>query len=529
MKGNEIRPYMGMDYPTIDPKVLRSMKSDYERDCEKLNNQLCNVFNYNVWLDSVDKFEFETLLVIICVEIRFLHMLRCLRELYEWRTDRIIDMRPSFFLDMLNRVAKRMQTLTDYVHKSHRLLRHMLHEGDVLWEKRQELAADFRKETEWLYAMTADGEMRKLAKKMFKKQELHYNPAMFVTKGDSFGDHSVAVMNGLIVLYLPAAHEKSNEDYEKMFDKSYQDFLESGFWRDKQAEWNLEIESSCEIYVREGFGNRLEFLKGIWNSAYRCEDELLRKFGIQHVNVSCGNGKAMMSRRLYEALNRNTPSADDDTLKMTYSDLQEFFLYIAERQYLAELMKKTEELENTVTTEGESVSNTVETAEDTEQMKHRESEKKVFMLHEADVQKLKPMMEEANAKCLDNKHLMVEGSVAWKDYHVAVCLSFYLWDSNNADSALFAGFSSAFYKTFDKQEFSTLCSYEHFRKTQNKLYKADFKKIIAAKDHNEVSEDKIGHGTMKMWYTFYHRLLPIFEKHLPRRNATDKKNGHIKL
>jgi len=529
MKENEIRPAMGMDYPTIDPKTVRSEKSDYDRNCEKLSDSLCQVFNYNVWLEGKEKFAFEALLVVFCVEFRFLHIMKYLHELSEWRMGRLLNMRHSFFMELLHKVAKRMQTLTDFVHRSHRLLRDMLTDGDKLKEERTKLKEDFSKETEWLYAMTANGEVRKLANKMFKAQELHYNPAMFVTRGDSFGDHAVAVMNGLVVLSLQDSKNKTNEEYEAMFDKSYADFLSSDYWRNKLSEWDMEIESECDIYVREGFGTRLEFLKGIWNSAYRSEDELLRKFGLQHVSVTNGNGKALMSRRPFEALNRKVPANDDDPLQMTDADLREFFLYLAERQHVSELIKKPQGPENEATSTNEETKAMTEKTDSQDNTKHKESEKKMFMYHEADVQKLSPMMEDANATCLDNKHLMVEGSVAWKDYHAAVCLSFSLWDSNNADSALFAGFSRAFYKSFDKKVFTTLCSYEQFRKTQNKLYNANFKNIIAIKNATEVSEQKIGHGTMRMWYQFYHRLLPAFEKHLPRRSTADKKNGHIKL
>lgn len=139
MKGVEIHHSMGMDYPMIDPKTFRNEKSVYERGCEKLNDSLCQVFNYNVWLDTVDKLEFEALLIVICVEFRFLHMMNCLKELYEWRKERLLDMRPDFFLGLLHNVANRMQTLTDFVHQSHRLIRDMIVENDCLAVEREKL------------------------------------------------------------------------------------------------------------------------------------------------------------------------------------------------------------------------------------------------------------------------------------------------------------------------------------------------------------------------------------------------------
>ena len=151
------------------------------------------------------------------------------------------------------------------------------------------------------------------------------------------------------------------------------------------------------------------------------------------------------------------------------------------------------------------------------------------MKHEVDERKLPSVMRDANKQHLDNRHMMVEGSVAWKDYHVAVCLSFYLCDSKNADWSLFAGLSRAFYKSFDKKEFCTMCTYEQFHKTQNKLYNADFKKIIGYKNASDFNDKKIGHGTIKMWYEFYHRLLPIFKLHLPERDPAIENSGFIKL
>ena len=509
---------MGMDYPTIDPKTVRSEESDYYRNCEEFGDSLCQVFNYNVWLEGKEKFAFEALLVVLCVEFRFLQMMKYLRGFYEWRCGRLLNMRHSFFMEQLLKVAKRMQTLTDFVHWSHRLLRNMLVDGDRLTEERTKLKEDFRKETEWIYAMTADDKVCKLANAMFKKQELHYNPAMFTTKGDSFGDHAVAVMNALIVLSLQEIKPKTAEEYEAMFDKSYEDFKGCCYWRDKLAEWDMEIESDCDVYVREGYGTRLEFLKGIWNSAYRSEDELLRKFGLQHVSVSNGNGKAVMSRRLYEALNRKRTSDSGALPQMSDADLREYFLYQAERQHVSELIKQEDGTDGETTTTGEGTVTTGENTGEQDEIKHKESEKKMFMRHEADERLLPVMMNGGNTLCLDNCHLVVENSVKWKDYHVAVCLSFYLWDSNNADAALFSGFSRAFYNSFNKKDFPTMCSYEQFRKTQSKLYKEDFKKAIACKNSDEVKDVKIGHGTMKMWYQFYHRLLPMFKPHLPPRN-----------
>ncbi len=526
MKDYEIMPTMGVDYPMIDPKLFRSEKSAYEQNCEKLNDSLCQVFNYNVWLDSADKFEFEALLVIICVEFRFLHMMNCLKGLYEWCMGRLLNMRHSFFLDLLHKVAARMQTLIDFVHKSHRLLRNMLTEDNILTLKRALLVKDFCKQTDWLYAMTADGEVRRLANSLFKEQELHYNPAMFITRGVSLSDHALAVMNSLIVLSLPMTQEKTNDDYEAMFDKSFADFLNSDGWKTRKPEWMLEIESKGDIFVQHGHGTKAEFLKGIWNQLYRHEDELLRKFGIQHVSVASGNGKAIMSHRLYESLNRKRAVDDDDPPQMTDADLREYFLCLAQRQYITEeigkiqpppvKVRQTEVLPPPV----DIVSETVKT---------KTSSKKTFMKHEVDERKLPSVMRDANKQHLDNRHMMVEGSVAWKDYHVAVCLSFYLCDSKNADWSLFAGLSRAFYKSFDKKEFCTMCTYEQFHKTQNKLYNADFKKIIGYKNASEFNDKKIGHGTMKMWYEFYHRLLPIFKLHLPERDPALEKSGFIKL
>ena len=529
MEKIEIRSSLGLDYPTIDPNTVRSEKSDYYRNSEEFGDSLCQVFNYNLWLEGKEKFAFEALLVVFCVEFRFLQMMKCLHEFYEWRCGRLLNMRHSFFMEQLRRVAERMQTLTDFVHWSHRLLRDMLVDGDRLTEERNKLIENFRKETEWLYAMTADGKVRKLANAMFKKQELHYNPAMFTTKGDSFGDHAVAVMNALIVLSLHEIKPKTAEEYKAMFDKSYADFQGSSYWRDKLAEWDMEIESDCDVYVREGYGTRLEFLKGIWNSAYRSEDEHLKKFGIQHVSVSNGNGKAVMSRKLYEALNRKNASDGYVLPQMSDANLREYFLYLAERQHVSELIKQEEGADYETTTTSEGTMAKGENTDEHDKKKHKGNERKVFMRHEADERLLPVMMNGGNALCLDNCHLAVENSVKWKDYHVAVCLSFYLWDSNNADAALFSGFSRAFYNTFSKKDFPTMCSYEQFHKTQSKLYNENFKKAIACKDADEVKDVKIGHGTMKMWYQFYHRLLPKFKTHLPPRNFIDPSNGHIKL
>ena len=524
MKGDEIRPTMGMDYPMIDPKAFRSDKSDYERNCEKLNDSLCQVFNYNVWLDTVDKLEFETLLVIICVEFRFLHMMNCLKELYEGRKERLLNLRPDFFLGQLHKVAKRMQTLTDFVHRSHRTLRDMLVGDNCLRVEREKTVERFRKQTEWLYAITVDGEVRRLANHLFKEQELHYNPAMFITKGDSFGDHALAVMNSLVVLSLPINRKKTNDDYEVMFDKSFDDFLNSENWKNKKQDWELEIESKGDIYVQNGHGTKAEFLKGIWNRLYRHEDELLEKFGIQHVSVNTDNGKAIMSRRLFESLNRH--DATDGYPQMTHADLQEYFLCLAQRQHVADEIDK---LPPPPVEESQTNEMPPSPKEQPEKEKNHAPTKKSYMLHEADERKLPSVMRDANRQHLEGQHHAVIDGVGRKDYHVALCLMFYLRASNNAMPAIFSGLTRAYYNSFDKKEFTTMCTYEQFHKTLNKLNELDFKKVIACKNVDEVRDKKIGHGSLHKWYVFYHRLLPIFKLHLPERDPAQEKNGFIKL
>jgi hypothetical protein len=118
---------------------------------------------------------------------------------------------------------------------------------------------------------------------------------------------------------------------------------------------------------------------------------------------------------------------------------------------------------------------------------------------------------------LDGQHHAVTDGVGWKDYHVAICLLFYLRASNNAEPAILSGLTRAYYNSFDKKEFTTICTYEQFHRTLNKLNDVDFRKVIACKSVNEVKSEKIGHGTLQTWYKFYHLLLPIFKLHLPER------------
>lgn len=524
MEDYEIRHIGGLDYPLINPKTFRSGKTGYELNCERLKKGLCNVFHYNEWLDSVDKPEYETLLSTICVEFRFLHMVNCIKTLYEWHTGRLLNIRQSFFMDLLHQVGKRMQTLMEFVHKSHRLLREMLTEDDSLTAHRNELVEEFRKQTDWLYAITAKEETHKMANTLFKKEELNYNPALFITQGDSFSDHSVAVMNGLIVLSLPTTLNRTDDEYVEMFDKSYQDFLRSKEWQCRWPEWALEVDNKCEIFVQNELGTKKEYLKSIWNRVYRCEDELLRKFGIQHVNVAEYKGKAIMGRRLYESLNRKARCKDSETPSMTDTDLQEYFIYLAEKQYLTEEIDKLQTSNHPPSDEHQQKQDDAP-----EKAKSGTSSKKSYMRHESDKDKLITIMRDANNLCLDGQHICDEGSHAWKDYHVALCLFFYLRVSNNAVPGLFSGFCRAFYNSFDKKEFTTMRTYEQFHKTLVKLNEANFKTAIHKNKESEVDDLKIGHSKLSMWYNFYHRLLPTFILHLPPRSLNEDNKGYVKL
>lgn len=505
---------MGVYCPLIASKTFRNKKTEYSVIKDRLQEYICRIFNHYVYLKSVDQLEFEALLAALSVEHHFLHMLTDLKKLHYLRMEQIIFEDNASFLEMLTRVDDKIQTVIEFVISAEQLLASRILDTDsLLFSQRQHLADEFNQQALWAFEQVRNKGTRDLIKELVKKHEFDHSFLMSGEMGDSFSDHSIAVVNALLILSLPSSVIQPDKDFSAIFDNTLNAFQQTKLWKRKLQEWKMVIENKCVSYTLHGCGNRMDFLMDIIDIINSEEEIMLNQFGIMQMNTYNQSGKEMMGRQIYENLN-SQESSDDGIVRMTEYDLQVYLSYESEKQYINSLIKD-ECL--SLDTEEEIVTDKAELPKKKAFERQKSKTEKQFLKNESDRTKLQLIMQEANINCLDGEHRHMELTMAWLDYHVLICLFYYLLDSKNGDSGLYSGLGSAFYRSFDKKEFPTLRTYEQFHRTQLALEKFGFSRIIRFRSTDDFDDKKIGHATLEMWFRMYKKLLPIFEKHLPRK------------
>lgn len=518
----------GNDYPPMRLPKQENATSSFEEKCNGLEELVSRCYDFFMWYAEQPKCRRYELYSTVFLECLFLQMLSYMHETDNMRGRVLLDESLELFLKLLKMLNARMRTGHFLIRSSNEILvDEIKNNASHFVETRRETIEGFREHEEWLKAFCRDERKKAQVYALADRLQLNYPMKMFACMGDDFDQHANMAFNALMKLALPSMANYSEEEFAQVFQNSVNTFKKGSSWKAIEAQLEEDIEHNLKDANCDSYSAKMARVKELWWKPTRLAIRvLLGKFGITYVNVLSGSNMSQIGRQIYERLNGIRIDKNDDSPleRMTNDDLCRYLKLESELQFFANKIEEfriQEEKEHEKTDE--------QPATETETVRAKTPSKKTFMKHEADERKLPSIMRDANKQHLNNQHTLVEGSVAWKDYHVAVCLLFYLCDSNNADGALFSGLGRAFYKSFDKKEFPTMCSYERFNDMQKKLRDEGFKKVIACKSASEFDDKKIGHGTMKMWYEFYHRLLPIFKLHLPERDPAQEKNGFIKL
>ena len=122
----------------------------------------------------------------------------------------------------------------------------------------------------------------------------------------------------------------------------------------------------------------------------------------------------------------------------------------------------------------------------------------------------------ATESFLGPDHILIKGTAKWLDYHVLICLLFYLHVNHYGNPSLLYGLRSKFFYYFKKEKrFKTLRSYRQFAQvTTNLLDKEiEFDQVIKNPQKN-VPEKSIGRISLYQWSNLYWDLSKIFEKHI---------------
>lgn len=109
-------------------------------------------------------------------------------------------------------------------------------------------------------------------------------------------------------------------------------------------------------------------------------------------------------------------------------------------------------------------------------------------------------------------HTLVDGHTVWKDYHVAVCLLFFLIINDYACDCLEYGMRSQFYRhCVSGGKCETMMSYKQFSDTVSKLTANDIKKKVKM-EYDDVEGETSNRTTMRQWCCLYWKLSDVFEK-----------------
>ena len=521
--------FEGNDYPPMKLPKQENADSSFEEKCNGLEELVSRCYDFFMWYAELPKCRRYELYSTVFLECLFLQMLSYMHETDDMRGRVLLDERLELFLKLLKMLNARMRTGHLFIRSSNEILvDEIKNNASHFVETRCETIERFREHEDWLKAFCHDDGKKAQVNALADKLQLNYPMKIFGCMGDDFDQHANMTFDALMKLALPSMANYSEDEFTQVFNNSINTFKKGSSWKAIEAQLEEDIEHDLTGANCDSYGAKMARAKDLWWKPTRLAIRvLLGKFGITYVNVLSGNNKSQIGRQIYERLNGIRIDKNDDSPleRMSNDDLCRYLKLESELQFFANKIEEFRKLEE------ESHKRKEETAPDggTEKAKDTTPSKKTYMKHEADECKLPSIMRDANKQHLDGQHHAVVYGTSWKDYHVALCLMFYLRSSNNAVPAILSGLTRAYYNSFDKKEFTTMCTYEQFHKTLNKLNEFDFRKVIACKSVDEISDEKIGHSTLQKWYKFYHRLLPIFKLHLPVRDPALEKDGFIKL
>ena len=140
-----------------------------------------------------------------------------------------------------------------------------------------------------------------------------------------------------------------------------------------------------------------------------------------------------------------------------------------------------------------------------------------LLLGKLDDRLLLETMKDATETMLGSEHLLMEGNARWKDYHVAICLQYFLFINHYGNPNLLYGLRSKYFNYFKAPQnatpFTTLHTYRQYCGVLSELVEQNFDEFLKEKHRPDMSI-MIGRIPLRQWYHLYWRLAGIFDKHI---------------
>lgn len=324
----------GTKYPFMRMPKMNLTTSDFDEKCDDLEDCIHQVHHFFMWYGDRKKGHRDEVRSIIFLEGLFLHMLVVIHVIYQMRGKKLYDERISRFKDILVELNEQMHLGTKYIRISNKCLEDELNnECSCVAAMRQDVVEGFRSLAGWMKEVTRDARYREQAESLTDELGLNYSMKMFGCVGDNFEQHANMVMNGLMMLACPSMKDEEPDTYRKMFDATIDDFQSGYSWKSSFDSWKRKIDKAYDILGITTDEYKMVYLKKFWAALDDREQELVERFGIEHVNARYDSERMAMGFRIYEHLNNND---DEESPRMQPEDLHQYLLYVVQKKWIDE-------------------------------------------------------------------------------------------------------------------------------------------------------------------------------------------------
>ena len=324
------------NFPLMKMPKQKNLMSAFDEKCSDLEMCVSTVYSFLIWCSSRTKSRNDELRVTVFLESVFLQALMDIKDVSEMRGQLLHNERTGMFKVLLLMMNDNIRTARKYVSQWHRLL-----DGEeptaCANAMRQDVVEKFREVAEWLKEQMQNPQIKERVERLADELQLNYDMKCFGWTGDSFKAHANMVLNGLMLLTIPSLSNIAENEFVPVFDNTMDELQKNKAWKRAFEAWKRKLAEEFDLSDLVEDKEKLKFFKKGWKILDEKEQELLEKFGIVHDNIRNANDRATMGSRIYEHLNSDD---EEDNVRMETADLQEYFSYVAQKQYLNEEIDK---------------------------------------------------------------------------------------------------------------------------------------------------------------------------------------------
>lgn len=324
------------NFPLMKMPKQKNLMSAFDEKCNDLEECVSTVYNLLIWCGFKIKSSSNELRATVFLESVFLQVLMDIKDVSEMRGQLLRNERTDMFKVLLLKLNDNIRTAHKHVSQWHRVL-----DGEeptaCANAMRQDVVEKFREVVEWLEEQTQNFQVKEQIEKLADELQLNYKMKQFGWTGDGFDAHTNMVVNGLMLLTIPSHSNSADNEFETLFDNTMDELQKNKAWKRAFATWKGQLEDEIELCELVEDKEKLKFFKKGRKILDQREQELLEKFDIAHINICNADDKAMMGRQIYKYLNSDD---EEDNAPMGTAELQEYFSYVAQKQYLTEEIDK---------------------------------------------------------------------------------------------------------------------------------------------------------------------------------------------